>query len=120
MTTRVKRFNEKNGREYFFVTRKIFESAIKKGKMLEYAQYCNHYYGTPKSYVEKLRHKGMNVLLEIDAQGGINLIKQFKNIDQGLVSIFVLPPSTEHLIKRLCSRGTEDKKTIDYRIKQAK
>ncbi|MDR0674983.1 MAG: guanylate kinase [Mycoplasmataceae bacterium] len=121
MTTRPKRFDEKHGKEYFFVTKPEFEQAIKNNKMLEYATYCNNYYGTPKKYVDDLRKKGFNVLLEIEAQGGLNLIKQFKQkTDLGFITIFILPPSTNDLIKRLRLRGTEDKKIIDTRIKQAK
>jgi guanylate kinase len=119
MTTRPKRFNEKNGREYFFVTKKAFKEAIKNHEMLEYAEYCENYYGTPKKYVDQLRQQGINVLLEIEAQGGLNLMKSFKD-EKGFISIFVLPPTTKELISRLKSRGTEDKKTIDFRIKQAK
>jgi guanylate kinase len=120
MTTRLQRFDEKNGKEYFFVTKSEFTKAIKNHQMLEYATYCNNYYGTPKKYVEDLRNKGKNVLLEIEAQGGLNLIKQFKHKDKGFITIFILPPSTKDLIKRLRSRGTEAKKIIENRVKQAK
>jgi guanylate kinase len=121
MTTRPKRFNELNGRDYFFVSHNEFRRAIKNRQMLEYATYCNNYYGTPKEYVEKLRNAGHNVLLEIEVQGGLNVTKIMKKAkDKRFVSIFILPPSTKELIQRLRTRGTEDKKIINARIKQAK
>lgn len=121
MTTRPKRFDEEHGREYFFVRQADFQEAIKNKQMLEYATYCNNYYGTPKKYVDDLRQKGINVLLEIEAQGGLNLIKQFrKSKDPGFITIFILPPSTKDLIKRLRLRGTEEKNIIENRVKQAR
>jgi guanylate kinase len=121
MTTRPKRFDETHGHEYFFVSKSEFLESIKNNEMLEYATYCDNYYGTPKKYVDSLREKGMNVLLEIEVQGALNLMKQFKNSkDSGFVTIFVLPPSTDELINRLRSRGTEDKQIIETRVKQAK
>jgi guanylate kinase len=121
MTTRPKRFDEENGREYFFVPHADFEKAIQNNQMLEYAQYCGNYYGTPKQYVDNLRNKGINVLLEIDAQGGLQLIKNAKkNDDKSFVSVFVLPPSLNELIKRLSTRGTETKEKIASRVKVAK
>ncbi|MDR1234965.1 MAG: guanylate kinase [Mycoplasmataceae bacterium] len=121
MTTRPKRFDETNGYEYFFVTRTKFKKAIDTNQMLEYAEYCNNYYGTPKKYVEDLRDNGYNILLEIEVQGGLNIKKIMEQTkDRQFVSIFILPPSTKDLIKRLRGRGTEGKEIIDHRIKQAK
>jgi guanylate kinase len=118
MTTRSPREGEVDGKDYFFVTKQEFEQAIKENKMLEYATYVNNYYGTPKAYVEKLRNEGKNVLLEIEVQGALKIIDMFKN-DDGLVSIFILPPSESVLIERLRGRDTETKEIIDGRIKQA-
>jgi guanylate kinase len=120
MTTRPKRFDEEHGKEYFFVSTHDFEKAIKNNQMLEYAQYCGNYYGTPKQYVDGLRNQGKNVLLEIDAQGGLQLIAEAKkHHDLAFISVFVLPPSLDDLIKRLQTRGTETIEKIANRAKVA-
>jgi guanylate kinase len=120
MTTRPKRFDEVDGKDYFFVTREQFEEAIKTGHMLEYATYVNNYYGTPKDYVDSLREKGVNVLLEIESQGAFQIMN-YANAqnDTGVLTIFILPPSLEHLIERLRIRGTESAEKIEERVKQA-
>ena len=120
MTTRKPRQKEKNGVDYFFVTKKQFKEAIKNEKLLEWATYANNYYGTPVDYVNKLRKQGKNVLLEIEAQGGLQIINYCKkHKDNKLLSIFIVPPSIDALKKRLSERKTENKKTINNRIKVA-
>ncbi|GHU31832.1 hypothetical protein FACS1894166_04020 [Bacilli bacterium] len=120
MTTRPKRFDEVEGKDYFFVTKAQFEKAIKTGHMLEYATYVNNYYGTPKDYVDGLRNKGINVLLEIESQGAFQIMDYAKaNHDKGVLTIFITPPSLDHLIERLRTRGTETPEKIEKRVKQA-
>jgi guanylate kinase len=121
MTTRKKRFDEINGRDYYFVTKTKFEKAIHQGKMLEYATYIGNYYGTPKTFVEELREQGKNVLLEIESMGAMQIMDYAKQQhDRGIVTIFIVPPSLASLEKRLLNRGTEDNKIIKKRIEQAK
>ena len=120
MTTRKPRKGEKDGVDYFFVTKKQFEAAIKKDKLLEHAIYADNYYGTPADYVHKLRSQGKNVFLEIEAQGGLQIINYCKkHKDNKLLSVFVAPESIADLKQRLEERKTEDKETIKRRLKVA-
>ena len=121
MTTRKIRKGEIEGVDYFFVTKKPFKDAIKKNKFLEWAEYANNYYGTPKDYVHKLRSQGKNVFLELEVQGGLNIIKYCKkHKDNKLLSVFIAPPSIKDLKKRLQQRKTESEQTINRRLKVAK
>ena len=115
-TTRDPREGEVDGREYFFVTKEKFEDMISKGGFLEYAQYCDNYYGTPKDYVDEQLNKGYNVFLEIELQGAKNVL----NMRPDAVSIFILPPTLDELERRLRDRGTETEDSIEKRLSQAK
>ncbi|MDO4500453.1 MAG: guanylate kinase [Erysipelotrichaceae bacterium] len=115
MTTRSPREGEQNGVDYFFVSKEEFEEAIKNDEFLEHAQYVENYYGTPRAYVEKMRENGKNVILEIDVQGGIQVIEKCPDA----VSIFICPPSIEELRKRLTGRGTEKEEVVNKRVDQA-
>ncbi len=120
-TTRKKRENEINGVDYFFLTKKEFKSLIHKKKLLEYAKYAGEYYGTPIDYVNKIRSKGENVLLEIECKGALKVMKLLKkNNDKNLLTIFIAPPSIAELKKRLINRSTESVWDIYKRIKLAK
>lgn len=114
-TSRKPRGQEVNGKEYFFKTKEEFEQMISDGKFLEYAQYVGNYYGTPLEWVKDKLDKGVNVILEIDVQGGF----QVKKKCPGAVTIFVMPPDKEELLKRLGGRGTENPKQIEKRIQRA-
>lgn len=114
-TTRSPREGEVHGREYFFVSRDEFERMIKEDGFLEHAQYCDNYYGTPKSYVDEMLSEGYNVFLEIELQGAVNVMK----LRPDAVSIFILPPSVEELERRLRDRGTETEDAITKRLAQA-
>lgn len=116
MTTRSKRAGEVEGKDYFFVNKETFEKAIDEDKFLEHAKYVDNYYGTPREYVEQKRNEGKNVILEIDIQGGLQVIDKCPDA----LSIFVLPPSIEVLENRLRGRGTEKQEVIDKRISEAK
>jgi len=118
MTTRAIRPGEKDGVDYFYVTKQQFEEAIKANKMLEYATYVNNTYGTPREFVEKNLNEGKNVFLEIEMQGAINVMKNWKDKDS-LFTIFFAPPSLEELRNRLKNRNTESEEVIEQRIKQS-
>ena len=114
-TTREPREGETHGKEYFFLKRDEFEALIEQDKVLEYAQYCNNYYGTPKEYVEKTISDGKNIILEIEVQGALQVMKKLSDA----VSIFIMPKSMEVLKKRLTGRGTETAEVIEKRMNTA-
>ena len=114
-TTRNPRPNEKDGVHYFFNTVEDFRKMIEAGELLEHARFCDNYYGTPKKYVEEELEKGNNVILEIEVQGAL----QVKGRYPDAVLIFTMPPTLRELRNRLENRGTEDKETIDKRMKRA-
>ena len=111
-TTRAPRPDEV---DYNFVSKEEFEKVIAEDGYLEYAKYCDNYYGTPIKQVNDMLTQGYNVVLEIEVQGGLQVMENFPNI----LSIFILPPSLEALAERLRGRGTEDEDTIKKRLKQA-
>lgn len=116
MTTRSPREGEVEGINYFFVTKDEFEKRINEGKMLEYAEvYNGTYYGTPKDEVLNRIENGMDVLLEIDIEGAINI----KEIIPDAICIFIMPPSMKELKNRLEGRGTETKEKVLERFKKA-
>lgn len=116
MTTRPQRPGEVDGVDYFFRTREEFEALIKEGQMLEYAEYVGNYYGTPLSYVNETLDKGIDVFLEIEVQGAL----QVKSKVQDGVFIFLTPPDLEELEERLVGRGTDSPEVIAQRIERAK
>ncbi|XIF20296.1 MAG: guanylate kinase [Acetilactobacillus jinshanensis] len=116
MTTRKPRPGEKNGKDYFFVTKDQFKDHIRKGEMLEYAQYVDNYYGTPLPYVRKTMDEGYDVFLEIEVNGAM----QIRSKCPDAVFIFLTPPSLPALKQRLVGRGTESMPVINKRIQKAK
>ncbi|PKM62880.1 MAG: guanylate kinase [Firmicutes bacterium HGW-Firmicutes-21] len=114
-TTREPREGEVDGVNYFFVSRERFEALIESGEMLEYAEYCDNLYGTPKSFVYSQLEKGISVLLEIEVKGAM----QIKEKMPEATLIFVTPPSFAALRKRLYDRGTESTEVIEKRLKIA-
>lgn len=115
-TTRAPREGETDGVHYHFLTRENFERLISEKAMLEYALYCDNYYGTPKMSVQTHLDRGHNVILEIEMQGA----KQIKEIYPEAVLIFILPPSLYILRKRLVERGTESAEAIEKRLTTAR
>ncbi len=115
MTTRAPREGERNGVEYFFTDRAGFEEQIKCGGMIEYAQYCGNYYGTPKAYVEQQLEQGKDVILEIEIQGAL----QVKQLFPESLLLFVTPPSAAELERRLVGRGTESAEVVKQRLSRA-
>lgn len=118
MTTRKPRPGEKDGREYFFVTKKRFEKAIKDKELLEHATFVDNYYGTPLNYVKEMTDKGYNVVLEIETKGAKQVLKKYG--DENVLSIYIAPPNTDELKKRLIERKTEKIDIINKRIATAK
>ena len=115
-TTRDPRKGEIDGVHYNFVTKEKFEELIDCDGYLEYAKYCDNYYGTPKKQVEDLLNEGYNVFLEIEVQGGLQILEKYPDV----LSIFILPPSMDVLEKRLRNRGTEKEEVILKRLDEAK
>lgn len=115
MTTRKPREGERDGVEYFFTDREHFEETIQQNGLIEYAQYCGNYYGTPRDYVEQQMQAGNNVILEIEIQGALKIKEQFPES----LLIFVTPPDAEELKRRLVSRGTESSDVIARRLARA-
>ena len=115
MTTRSPRQGEENGREYFFVSRDAFEEKIGQDGLIEYACYCDNYYGTPREYVEKQLEDGKDVILEIEIQGALKVKEKFPTA----LLLFVMPPTVEELKRRLEGRGTESAEVIAKRLKRA-
>lgn len=116
MTTRPQRPGEVDGVDYFFRTRDEFEELIRQGQMLEYAEYVGNYYGTPLTYVNETLDRGVDVFLEIEVQGALQ-VKQ--KVPDG-VFIFLTPPDLEELKERLVGRGTDSSEVIAQRIERAK
>ncbi len=112
-TTRKARKGEKDGREYFFITKEQFLDKIKNDGFLEYSEHFDNYYGTPKNYVvENLKNK--SIVLDVDVNGGLNVKKAYPDA----VLIMILPPSIEELKQRLKKRNTETDKQIDLRLER--
>lgn len=114
-TTRSPREGEAHGVNYFFITKEEFTQKINNNEMLEYAEYCSNFYGTPKDYVLKSVEQGKNIILEIEVQGALNV----KKIIPEAVTVFVMPPSLQELEDRLRGRGTETDEVVGQRLKTA-
>lgn len=116
MTTRPKRPGEEDGVDYHFRTREEFEELIRQGQMLEYAEYVGHYYGTPLAAVNEILEQGIDVFLEIEVQGALQVKAK---VPDG-VFIFLTPPDLAELRERLVGRATDSEDIIDQRIARAK
>ncbi len=114
-TTRKPREGEVDGRDYFFKTREEFLSLVDKDGYIEYAQYVDNYYGTPREYVEKHLHDGKVVILEIEVQGAMKIKEQYPDA----ILLFITAPSAEVLKNRLAGRGTEAPEVIEKRMRRA-
>lgn len=115
-TTRQPRVGETDGVEYFFITPEEFQNWIAEDKFLEYAQVYGNFYGTPLHKIEERLSRGENILLEIDVQGALNVMKK---VSDGIY-IFLLPPSLEELRERIKNRGSESDESLERRFKAAK
>ncbi len=111
-TTRKPRPGEVDGINYFFMSVEEFQDCIKKDKFLEYAQFAGNYYGTKQKYINQKFAEGLNIILEIETQGALQVKKKMPEA----VLIFIAPPSVEELEHRLRGRHTEDEETIKKRL----
>ena len=116
MTTRAPREGEKEGVNYFYVSRDRFLNAVVHDELLECAEYVGNYYGTPRSYVEKKRNRGRNVILEIEVQGAKKVMEKVPDC----VSIFITPPSIKELERRIRGRKSETEEVIAERVRTAR
>lgn len=115
-TTRLPRKGEKNGESYFFKTINEFKEMISCDQLVEWVEYCDNFYGTPRKYIEECNENGLDVILEIEVEGALKIKNKFPDC----VSVFILPPSFEELEKRIVGRGTEDSSVIAKRLRKAR
>lgn len=116
VTTREARQGEIDGVHYFFRSTEEFKKMIEKDELLEYAQFCENYYGTPMFYVEDQLKQGKNVILEIEVQGALQVKERYKDA----ILIFLTPHNINELRNRLENRATETIDKINMRMKRAK
>jgi len=116
VTTRLKRPNEVEGEDYFFVAPEHFEEMVREGALLEHATVFGNRYGTPKAAVDKLLEAGRDVLFDIDWQGAQQLAQKAKD---DLVRVFILPPSRAELERRLSERAQDSASVVAARMAQA-
>ena len=116
-TTRPKRKSEKEGKDYFFVSKEKFENLKKKSFFIEFANVFDHWYGTPRDFIEKNLNNGQDVIFDIDWQGAQKLSDFSKN---DVVSIFILPPSNKELHERLKKRAEDSLETVSKRMSKAR
>ena len=113
-TTRAPRGNEKNGVDYYFLSKEKFEQKIREGAFLEYEEvYPGLFYGTLKSEIERLWASGKAVLFDIDVMGGLTIKKTYP---EKTLTVFVKPPSVEALEQRLRNRNTDSEETLQVRL----
>jgi guanylate kinase len=115
--SRKKRPDEVDGKDYYFIDADKFRNKIENNEFLEWEEvYKDHYYGTLKSEVERIRNIGKHVIFDVDVVGGLNIKKYYK---KNALAIFVMPPTPEHLEKRLRERLTENEEQLKKRIEKA-
>lgn len=115
-TTRKPRPGEEHGREYFFIEEKVFHDMVERNEFLEYAHVYSNWYGTPRKPLMEKMEQGIDVLLEIDVQGALQIKKKFGDA----VYIFILPPSMDILRARLQGRGSDSQEEILRRLQKVK
>lgn len=115
MTTRKMRPGERDGVDYYFVSREEFQQRIDEGKFLEHAEFVGNYYGTPLDKVNERLENGNEVVLEIEVEGALQVKKKVPDC----VMIFIVPPGKQALYDRLRKRGTESEDIIQARIEKA-
>jgi guanylate kinase len=120
-TTRAPREGEIHGEDYFFLSRKEFESRIAQDEFLEFAEVHGNLYGTLRSEVMERLGQGHDVLIDIDVKGAAQ-IRNLSNdiIQSAMVDIFILPPDGDELVERLRGRGTESEAQLALRLKNAR
>ena len=117
-TTRMPRPNEKDGKDYYFISKNNFKKLIKKKEFLEHAKVFDNYYGSSKKIVKNELKNGKNIIFDIDWQGTRQI--RNKKLNFKLLTIFILPPSKKELINRLMKRENKNIKTVKKRMKEFK
>ena len=115
-TTRPMRPGEVDGRDYRFIDKTEFNLMINRSELLEHAKVFEHYYGSPKEQIQEALEGGNDVLFDIDWQGTQQLAE---NAREDLVSVFILPPSTQELERRLIERRQDSQEVVSSRMRQA-
>ncbi|MGI9493949.1 MAG: guanylate kinase [Geminicoccaceae bacterium] len=115
VTTRPRRPSEADGVHYHFIDRGLFDDMVDRGDLLEHAEVYGHGYGTPKVAVQNSLEEGRDVLFDIDWQGAQQLRQQ---VSQDIVSMFILPPSTAELARRLQRRAEDSDEVVAKRLAQ--
>ena len=114
-TTRPARKGERNGKDYFFVSRAVFKQMIRNGEFLEHANVFDHLYGTTRTPVEAALAAGQSIVLDIDWQGA----RKVRAVMPDALSVFILPPSLDDLEQRLVDRGQDTSEVIRRRMQDA-
>ena len=115
-TTRAPRATEENGRDYFFVSRRVFEGMVRRGEFVEWADVYGHLYGTAHKQLQAAQKAGQDILLDIDVQGH----QQVRQRLPEAVSVFILPPSFQELSRRLRDRHSDAPEVIERRLQTAR
>ena len=115
-TTRAPRPGERDGRDYHFVTRPVFQAMLERAEFLESAEVHGHLYGTSQAWIEACRGQGHDIVLEIDWQGA----QQVRSLIPEAIGIFILPPSLEMLRQRMKDRRQDSAAVIEDRLKAAR
>jgi guanylate kinase len=114
-TTREPRKDEISGADYHFISKEDFAGKIKEGKWAEWAEVHGNFYGTSAEFLDKELSTGKNILLDIDVEGTMQILKRYPDS----ITIFIMPPTTEILRKRIESRGADSLEVIERRMKNA-
>ncbi|HET6511644.1 MAG TPA: guanylate kinase [Candidatus Kapabacteria bacterium] len=115
-TTRKMREGERDGRDYFFLTREKFEELIEDKGLIEHEEIFGNYYGTPREQIDQAVHMGKRMLFDIDVKGGLSIKKLYPDDS---ILIFIAPPDRQTLKKRLEGRGTDSQEVIERRLDRA-
>jgi guanylate kinase len=116
-TTRNKRQNEEDGKDYYFISKEDFKRMIERDEFVEWAEVYGNFYGTSKREIERILKNKKNILLEIDVQGALSVKKNFP---ESTVLVFIIPESFKDLANRLIARNTEKKEDLEKRLETAK
>ncbi len=116
-TSRNKRLNEINGKDYFFVTKDKFDQLNKNNFFIETAKNFNNFYGSPYNIINKSKKNNMHILFDIDWKGARKIRRNFKK--ENIIDFFILPPSKSELKRRLIKRGRDNAKEINLRLSYA-
>jgi len=114
-TTRELRKGELSGVDYHFISKEDFTGKIKEGKWAEWAKVHGNYYGTSAEFLNKMLASGRDVLLDIDVEGTMQIVKKYPDS----ITIFIMPPTPEILRKRIESRGADSRDVIEMRLNNA-